>query len=191
VLGDRGEAARAGRTLALDVGDRVIGVALSDPLGLTGQALCEIRRTSPERDVEAVVHLARTHGAACVVVGLPRSLNGSIGPQAEKVLAFVARLRAALPVPVALWDERLSTAQAERALIAADVRRARRRRVIDRVAAAIILQSYLDARVRGGVQHRTDPDEHRGTPAGSERPTGEASSAGRRRLPGEVTPDGT
>lgn len=102
-----------------------------------------------------------------VVVGLPKSLNGTLGPQARKVLEFVARLRAEIPQPVALWDERFSTVIAQRALIAADVRRAERRRVVDRVAAAVILQSFLDAQGRRGAEHRTDAGKRDAAPATS------------------------
>jgi putative Holliday junction resolvase len=135
--------------MGLDVGDRTIGVALSDETGTVAQGLQVLRRSGPA-DVARVVELAREHGAAEIVVGLPRTLTGAVGPQAEKVLAFVAALREASPVPVATWDERLSTRVAERVLIEADLRRERRKEVIDRVAAAVILQGYLDARRNRG-----------------------------------------
>ena len=158
---------RTGRTLALDVGEGTIGLAVSDPLGLTGQPAGEIRRTSLSRDLAAVVAAVAQHEASVVVVGLPRSLNGTLGPQAQKVQEFAARVREAIPQPVEFWDERFSTAIAQRALIAADVRRAERRRVVDRVAAAVILQSYLDAQAHRGVEHRTDADEREAAPAAS------------------------
>jgi putative Holliday junction resolvase len=167
VASDRGEAGRTGRALALDIGERTIGVAVSDPLGLTGQPAGEIRRTSLPRDLDAIRAMVAEHGATVVVVGLPRSLNGSLGPQARKVQEFVARLREAIPQPITFWDERFSTAMAERALIAADVRRAERRRVVDRVAAAVILQSYLDAQAHRGAEHRTDVDGRDPAPAAS------------------------
>jgi len=98
------------------------------------------------RAAERVADLCRRHDVAAVVVGWPRNMDGSRGPAARQAEAFAERLRTALSVPVELWDERLSTAAAERALIEADVRREERRRSRDRVAAAVILQGYLDAR---------------------------------------------
>jgi putative Holliday junction resolvase len=162
-----GRQRRTGRTLALDVGERTIGVAVSDPLGLTGQPAGEIRRTSLLRDLEAIRAMVAEHEATVLVVGLPRSLNGSLGPQAQKVQEFVARLRETVSLPIELWDERFSTVIAQRALIAADVRREKRRRVVDRVAAAVILQSYLDAQGHRGAEHRTDADERDSAPARS------------------------
>jgi len=164
-----GRAPRTGRTLALDVGERTIGVAVSDPLGITGQPTGEIRRKSLAVDLEAIRATVAEHEATVVVVGLPRSLNGSLGPQAQKVLEFAAALRERITQPIEFWDERFSTAIAQRALIAADVRRAKRRRVVDRVAAAVILQSYLDAQGHRGAEHRTDVDASagRGDPHGT------------------------
>ncbi len=162
-----GRPRRIGRILALDVGERTIGLAVSDPLGLTGQPAGEIRRTSLSRDLQALAAAVVQYEASVVVVGLPRSLNGTLGPQAQKVQEFAARLREAIPQPIEFWDERFSTAIAQRALIAADVRRAERRRVVDRVAAAVILQSYLDAQAHRGVEHRTDADERAPAPTSS------------------------
>lgn len=133
------------RIMGLDVGDKRIGVALSDELGLTAQGLTVLRRRGLDADLAALRELAGAHGVACVVVGLPRNLDGSLGPQGEKVLAFVDRLARELGLPVETWDERLTTRAAERALIAGDLSRARRRQVVDKVAAALILQGYLDA----------------------------------------------
>lgn len=135
------------RILGLDVGDRTIGIAVNDPLGLTAQAVTVIRRRDPAQDLAALAQLIQRYEASLLVVGLPKNMNGTIGPQGEKVLAFAATLREKFPaVPVVLWDERLTTAAAERALLSADVSRARRRRVIDKVAAVLILQGYLDSR---------------------------------------------
>ncbi len=133
------------RIMGLDVGDKRIGVALSDELGLTAQGLTVLRRRGLDADLAALRELAGAHGVACVVVGLPRNLDGSLGPQGEKVLAFVDRLARELGLPVETWDERLTTRAAERALIAGDLSRARRRQVVDKVAATLILQGYLDA----------------------------------------------
>jgi putative Holliday junction resolvase len=134
------------RILALDLGARRIGVALSDPSGTIATPLETFTTTGARRAVEQVRELCRRHDVALIVVGWPRNMDGSLGPAARQAEAFAERLRAAGPVPVDLWDERLSTAAAERALLEADVRRGARRRARDRVAAALILQGYLEAR---------------------------------------------
>jgi putative Holliday junction resolvase len=137
----------AGRILALDLGDRRIGYALSDPLGLTAQPAGEIPSKSPARNVEAVRDLVAKSGIERIVVGHPLLLSGESGERAEAARSFADLLRRAIPdVAVELWDERLTTRQAERVLLAGNVRRQRRREVIDRLAAALLLQSYLDAR---------------------------------------------
>ena len=133
-----------GRILGVDVGDVRIGIAVSDPLGIIAQPHEVIQCSSPDRDVQAVRDIAERQGAIHIVVGLPLDQNGEVGPQAQRVLAFVERLRAAVSVEVATQDERFTTAAAERALIALNVRRKRRKKVIDKVAAQHILQTYLD-----------------------------------------------
>jgi len=130
----------------LDVGDRTIGVALSDELGLTAQGLEVIRRRSLEQDLARLDEIARQYGVVRWVVGMPRNMNGTYGPRAELTRAFMERLAQHSGLPVEPWDERLSTMAAERVLLEADVSRARRRKVIDKMAAAVILQGYLDAR---------------------------------------------
>lgn len=135
------------RILALDLGDRRIGYALSDPLGLTAQPAGELESKSPARNVEAVRGLVGSGEIGRIVVGHPLLLSGESGERAEQAASFAELLRGALPgIPVELWDERLTTRQAERILIAGNVRRSRRREVVDRMAAALLLQSYLDAR---------------------------------------------
>jgi len=132
------------RILALDLGERRTGVALSDSLGWLATPLTVLQSRSREAELAAVVDLVRGHQVEQIVVGYPRSLDGSVGPQARRVDQYVVRLHARLPdVPVILWDERLSTAQAER-LVHETGRRVQRER-IDAAAAAVILQSYLDA----------------------------------------------
>ncbi len=132
------------RTMGLDVGDRRIGVALSDPLGMTAQPLVTLRR---DRNIFiSLAHLLDRHEVGMVVVGLPRSMTGEIGPQAEKVLAFVRELRSATEVPVEMVDERFSTAEARKMLIEADVSRRGRKTVIDKVSAALILEVYMKRR---------------------------------------------
>lgn len=133
------------RRLGLDYGDRRIGVALSDELGWTAQALEVIGRTNPAADLARIAGLVREHDVQEVVVGLPKNMNGTIGPRGEICIAFAEKLRAQLDVSVVLWDERLSTVSAERTLIAADMSRKKRKQLVDKMAAAIILQHYLDA----------------------------------------------
>ncbi len=141
------------RILGLDVGERRIGVALSDELGWTAQGLTVIERRNVAEDVRRLVALVREHSCGQVVVGLPRRTDGRIGPEAEAVQAFGRRLAQAAGVPIVYWDERFSTAQAEHTLLQAGVSRARRRQVIDQVAASVILQAYLDRR-RKEIENR-------------------------------------
>ena len=140
----------SGRILALDPGERRIGVALSDELGILASPLCILQRRGPER-ASAVAALVREHGAIEIVVGFPRTLRGEIGPQARRVERFVEELRGAVDVPVRLWDERYSTAEATARLAATRKPSAGRRTRaapphVDAVAAAVILQEYLDSR---------------------------------------------
>ena len=127
--------------MALDLGERTVGVAVSDELELTANPRVTLRRDG--RELERIAGLAREEQAGELVVGVPISMSGAEGVQAERARAFASELAARVRIPVRTWDERLSTREAERALIAADVRRARRRKVIDQHAAAMILESYL------------------------------------------------
>jgi putative Holliday junction resolvase len=145
------------RYLGLDVGDSRIGVARSDETATLASGLDTITRVGPRKDVKAVAALVRTNEISEVVVGLPRRLDGDIGPQAEKVLAFVEDLRAVLKVPVVPWDERFTTAEARRVLIEGDVSRKGRRAVVDKVSAILILQSYLDSRKLVGAASGPPP----------------------------------
>ena len=132
------------RVLALDVGDRRIGVAISDPTGTIASPLTTVRRVSEAKDHQAIADLVDRHSVERVVVGLPRTLRGELGPQAQKVMRFGERLAQVLDVPVVYWDERHTTADAERIVRAR--RRGRAARAgVDEVAAAVILQSYLDS----------------------------------------------
>lgn len=133
------------RILALDHGTKRIGVALSDELRWTAQPLETFERRTPDRDIAHIQDLVRTHDVGQVLLGLPLRLNGEEGPAVQAVHEFVARLGEALPVPIVTWDERMTTKAAEELLIAADVSRKKRKGVVDRVAAAILLQSYLEA----------------------------------------------
>ncbi len=128
--------------LGLDVGDKRIGVAFAD--GLLAIPLTVVDRAGEEADMEKLLALAREHGVERIVVGLPLSMNGSIGRQAEKVLAFSRSLSEHVDIPVDTWDERLSTVAAERLLLNSGMKREKRKGKRDAMAAAIILQAYLD-----------------------------------------------
>lgn len=132
--------------MALDIGDRTIGVACSDEGLILASPVETIRRRGHKADSIRVETLVRERGVTNVVAGLPLSLDGTEGPQSDKVREFVETLRRRLKIKVEMWDERFSTREAERTLIAADMSRARRREIIDQMAAVLILQTYLDAR---------------------------------------------
>lgn len=136
------------RVLALDVGERRIGVALSDPTQTLARSLLVLYRRSDREALERVAALVREQSVERVVVGYPLSLGGDVGPQAERVKRFARALAQVLEVPVEMWDERYSTVDAERILREQGVGGRKRRRRIDATAAAVILQSYLDARAR-------------------------------------------
>jgi putative Holliday junction resolvase len=134
------------RAVALDIGTRRIGVALSDSGGTVATPYEVVTRSGDQtRDHGRIAALVAEADATIVVVGLPLSLDGSVGPAAQAILAEADELRAALGVPVVTWDERLSTVEAERSLRAMGVRQGQRRQVVDQVAATVILQSWLDA----------------------------------------------
>jgi putative holliday junction resolvase len=137
------------RWMGLDYGDRRIGVALSDELGWTAQGYGVVERRKVEDDMERLRQIAAEHQVTEVVVGLPKNMNGSIGPRGEMCIAFAEELRGILNLPVHMWDERLTTVAAEKTLISADVSRKKRKTVIDKMAAAIILQGYMDAKSKG------------------------------------------
>ncbi len=137
-----------GRLLGLDFGSRRIGVAISDPLGLTAQQLDAIRREGDRSDIARIAAIAERCGVGGVVVGLPLLPDGNEGDQARKARAFAAKVRETLGVPVAMWDERHTTAQAERHLVESGVRRDKRKAVRDSLSAALMLQSVLDYRNR-------------------------------------------
>ncbi len=137
--------APAGRVLALDVGEVRVGLALSDPMGWTAQPHGFVPRHPKRAFVEAVRAIVETREVVRAVVGLPLLLSGEKGARAVDAESVAAALREALDIPVETWDERLTTVQAERALREGSVRRADRRRKVDAVAAAVLLQSYLDA----------------------------------------------
>jgi putative Holliday junction resolvase len=134
------------RALGLDIGSRRVGVALSDSGGTVATPYEVVDRSGDRgRDHRRIAALVDEAGADVVVVGMPLSLDGSIGPAAQVVLDEIDELRGVLAVEIVTWDERLSTVQAERSLRAGNVRKGKRRRVVDQVAATVILQSWLDA----------------------------------------------
>ena len=136
------------RVLALDPGRRRVGVAVSDPLGHTAQPLAVLVPDGEDALLAQLDELCRELEVEVIVVGLPLNLDGSAGPEAERARRLARRLRERLGRTVVEWDERLSTAAAERLLLDADLSRARRRHLRDKVAAAVILQAYLDRRRR-------------------------------------------
>jgi putative Holliday junction resolvase len=135
------------RIMGLDVGEKTIGVAVSDPLACIAQGVKTIMRGGSEQeDLKKIKELIEQYDIGLIVVGLPRNMNGTLGEQGNKMLKFVEKLKDNLNLHVEIWDERLSTVAAEKILLSADVSRARRKKVIDKLAAVIILQNYLDSR---------------------------------------------
>lgn len=132
------------RVLGLDVGTKTIGIAVSDPLGWTAQGVTVIRRSSREKDLRELRSLLDEYEVEKFVVGLPRRTDGSYGPEADKIYEFGAELEREFGLPVEYWDERFSTVAAQRVLLEGDVSRAKRRQLVDKVAATVILQAYLD-----------------------------------------------
>ena len=139
------------RALGLDVGTKTIGVALSDALGIAAHPLQTLPRSGTTRDVAAVAALAAEHEAKHVIVGLPLELSGKVGPRAKRVLVLIEALREHFSgaVEVIDWDERFSTVAVERVLLEADLSRKRRKQVVDKQAAAYILQGWLDGQRQG------------------------------------------
>jgi putative Holliday junction resolvase len=133
------------RVVAVDLGARRIGVAVTDGLGLTAQPLATLDRHGGERDLRAIAEVVRAHDAERVVLGWPIGPDGEVGRPARAAQAFAERLRAFLGLPVELVDESFTTVEAEEVLLAADLSRARRKQVVDRVAAALILRRWMDA----------------------------------------------
>lgn len=131
--------------MGLDVGDKRIGIAFSDPMGWTAQGHSVLHRTSPTKDFEHIKQLCHEYEVDRIVVGLPRNMNGSEGERAQLVRAFALELATLTALPVDFWDERLSTREAERVLLDADMSRRRRKDVIDKLAAVNILKGYLDS----------------------------------------------
>lgn len=132
------------RVLALDAGEKRIGVAVSDPLGIIAQGVTVIARRDPETDLNEIKRIVEEYKADSVVIGMPVNMDGTKGKSAEKVNEFVERLKGRLSIPVYTYDERLSTKESEKFLISADVSRKKRKQVLDKMAAQLILESYLE-----------------------------------------------
>lgn len=135
-----------GRIMGLDIGDKTIGVAVSDLMGLTAQGVTTIKRVGKKKDIEAIKQIIAEKQVNKIVSGLPKNMNGTVGLQGEKVQKFCELLKEETNLPIEFWDERLSTVAAERSLIEGNVRRENRKKVIDMLAAVIILQGYLDSK---------------------------------------------
>jgi putative holliday junction resolvase len=133
------------RIMGLDYGERRIGVAMSDLFGWTAQGVEVIDQKLVKDAMGRIAELIKHYEVESIVVGLPKNMNGTVGPSGEICIAFAEQLRQTLTLPVKLWDERLTTVSAERTLLEADVSRRKRKLVIDKMAAAILLQSYLDS----------------------------------------------
>lgn len=133
------------RVLGLDVGEKTIGVAVSDPLGFTAQGIKTIHRKGKKTDIEELKQICIQYEVDTIVVGLPKNMNGTIGPQGEKVMSFSEFIKEHTNLPIKLWDERLTTVAAHRAMLEADLSRAKRKKIVDKMAASFILQGYLDS----------------------------------------------
>jgi putative Holliday junction resolvase len=141
-----GQNLSSGRILGLDVGARRIGIAVSDGLGMTAQGLETLHRRNRRYDLDELRRVIREYEIREIVVGNPLRMSGEAGRQAEKMAIFAAQIEHAFDLPVHLWDERLTTAEAHRLLDETEIRDRRRKEVIDKMAAVLILQSFLDAR---------------------------------------------
>lgn len=128
----------------MDIGSRKIGVAISDELGVTAQGLKSIEIKSKDNAFEELVDIIKNFKIDKIVIGLPKNMDGSIGRQAEKVLKWIEEFKSKINLPIETWDERLSTVEASKLLIKADLSRKKRKHVIDKLAAVLILQGYID-----------------------------------------------
>lgn len=132
------------RILGLDLGQKTIGVAISDPLGFTAQGLTTIRRSNKEKDIEDLRKICDDYKVETIVLGLPKNMNGTIGPSGELAMAFGKLIEEELKIEVKFWDERLTTVAAHKAMLEADLSRNKRKKIVDKVASTYILQGYLD-----------------------------------------------
>ena len=140
------------RIMGIDLGSKRIGIAISDEMCWTAQGIKVIKRVGINRDIEEIIKLVKEYSIDEIVVGLPVNMNGTIGKQAESVLIFVERLKSKINIPVATWDERLSTVAVTRVLLEGNVKRNKRKEVVDKMAAVYILQGYLDRKRRNKLK---------------------------------------
>lgn len=143
------------KILGLDIGEKRIGIAISDELGYTAQGMQVLHRSNLEDDLGAIKELIAAAQATEVVVGLPKNMDGSLGEAAQNILSLAKKMEESLSISVILWDERWTTAEATRLLVDADLSRSKRRKVVDKLAAVLILQGYLDSldhREKGGAE---------------------------------------
>jgi len=134
------------RIIGLDVGDKRIGISLSDTLRITAQGYKTYERSVEKEDIKNLCAICKEFDVEKIVCGLPKNMNGTLGPQSEKVMDFASKLQKESGLELVYWDERLTTVLAERTLLEADISRKKRRKVIDKMAAVVILQSYLDSK---------------------------------------------
>ncbi|MGA7219831.1 MAG: Holliday junction resolvase RuvX [Candidatus Sulfotelmatobacter sp.] len=144
---EAGKQNERGRVLGLDVGSRRIGVAVSDPLGITAQGLETLQRRNKRHDLAALEQVIRDYGVRQIVVGLPLRMSGAEGTQSEKMQLFAEELRKRFRLPVHLWDERLTSAEANRLLRETDLSIEKRGKAVDRMAAVLILQGWMENRL--------------------------------------------
>lgn len=134
------------RYLGLDIGDKTIGIAVSDPFFITAQGIKTIFRTNEDSDIKELLNIIEEYNIIKIIAGLPKNMNNTIGPQGQKVIKFIEKLKLYTNIEVIFQDERLTTVSAERILIEGNVSRKKRKQIIDKVASTYILQSYLDRR---------------------------------------------
>lgn len=132
------------RILGLDVGQRTIGIAVSDPLGYTAQGVTTIKRTKKTEDIKELQKICDEYKVDTLVIGLPKNMNGTIGFAGEKITEFAEMIKEEISIDIQFWDERLTTVAAHRAMIEGDLSRAKRKKIVDKIAAQYILQGYLD-----------------------------------------------
>ena len=140
------------RVMGLDYGSKTVGVAISDPLGITAQGIETIERKEENKlrkTLARIEELVKEYEVEKIVLGFPKNMNNTIGERAEKSLELKAMLERRIGIPVIMWDERLTTVEAERTLIESNVRRENRKKYVDKIAAVFILQGYLDSLVIG------------------------------------------
>ncbi|HBF76793.1 MAG TPA: Holliday junction resolvase RuvX [Clostridiaceae bacterium] len=133
------------RVIGLDLGDKTIGVAVSDPSGLIAQGIKTIKRKNIKYDIDEIIKIVNEYNAEKIIMGLPKNMNGTMGSSSQKVIEFSERIKKHIDIEIIFQDERLTTVSAQRILIEADLSREKRKKVVDTVAATYILQTYLDS----------------------------------------------